>query len=58
VIALAVIFHLTIVYHLNIPLFEWLMIVSYVLFIEPEHLAFALTWLRQKFSKQKAVSQA
>lgn len=56
VIAFAVIFHLTIEYHMNIPLFEWLMIVSYVLFIEPEHLALALTWLRKKFYKEKSDS--
>jgi len=56
VIAFAVIFHLTIEYHMNIPLFEWLMIVSYVLFIEPEHLAFALTWLRNKFTKQNVTA--
>ncbi len=58
VIAFAVIFHLTIEYHMNIPLFEWLMIVSYILFFEPEHLACGLTWLRNKFTNRKVTSRA
>jgi hypothetical protein len=39
VIGLAVIFHLTIDYHMNIPFFEYLMIVSYILFVVPKDLA-------------------
>lgn len=56
VIAAAVCFHLTIEYHMNIPIFEWLMISSYVLFIEPRHLARAFTWLRRKLARRANVA--
>ncbi len=49
VIAMAVIFHITIDWSMNIPLFEWLMIVSYVLFIDNQDLARLLTSMRNKF---------
>jgi len=48
VIAMAVIFHLTIDWTMNIPLFEYLMIISYVLFIDNHDLARMLTSLRKK----------
>jgi hypothetical protein len=52
VLAAAVAFHLTIEYHMNIPFFEWLMIVSYVLFVYPTDLA---RWLR--FAKSRLVKK-
>lgn len=45
----AIFFHLTIEYHMNIPQFEFLMIYSYILFVEPEHIAKALCLFRDKF---------
>ena len=56
VIAAAVCFHLTIDYHMNIPFFEWLMIISYVLFIEPKDLAWVLRIARARL-QGKAVSK-
>jgi len=51
VLAGAVIFHLAIDYHMNIPFFEWLMITSYVLFIYPEDLARFLRFVQALLSK-------
>lgn len=51
VIACAIIFHLIIDLHMNIPLFEWEMIISYVLFIEAKHLERALVYIREKLKK-------
>ncbi|MBI5172854.1 MAG: HTTM domain-containing protein [Candidatus Melainabacteria bacterium] len=49
VIALAIVFHLTIDLHMNIPLFEWIMMFSYVLFIDNQDLQKGLLRIRQKF---------
>jgi hypothetical protein len=53
VIAAAICFHLTIEYHMNIPLFEWLMIASYVLFIDAKDLARFFKWLHNKVVQKK-----
>jgi hypothetical protein len=43
---LGVLFHLSIEYALNIPMFEWDILSGYVLFIDPADLARASRWLR------------
>lgn len=55
IIIIAIIFHLTIDLHMNIPLFEWMMIASYSLYVyEPDmrHIVMAITnrlpWLKSK----------
>jgi len=58
VIALAVAFHLTIDYHMNIPFFEYLMISSYVLFIYPQDLAWFLRLVAARLNKNKTASKA
>lgn len=55
VIVLAVFFHLMIDLHMNIPLFEWIMIFSYVLFIDSEDLRRFLLWGRSKLLPEKEV---
>lgn len=42
----AIFFHLMIEYHMNIPQFEFLMIYSYLLFVEDKYVAKALVWFR------------
>ncbi|MBS1997800.1 MAG: HTTM domain-containing protein [Cyanobacteria bacterium SZAS LIN-2] len=53
VLAGAVIFHLVIDYHMNIPFFEYLMIASYVLFIYPEDLARFLRFINKRLGKNQ-----
>jgi hypothetical protein len=53
VLACGVIFHLTIDYHMNIPFFEYLMIVSYVLFIDPKDLARGLRLIQGRLGKKE-----
>jgi hypothetical protein len=48
VLLLGVLLHLTLEYSLNIPLFQWVMLSSYVLFIEPADLTRFWRWLRDK----------
>jgi hypothetical protein len=45
-LALGLLFHLTLEYSLNIPLFEWDVLSAYVLFIDPEDLARAWRWVQ------------
>lgn len=54
VIALAVMFHLIIDLHMNIPLFEWLMIVSYILFIDAKDIERLLQLIKNCYGRQKA----
>ena len=46
VLSLGVLFHLWLEYSLNIPMFEWDVLAAYVLFIEPEDLTHAWSWIR------------
>lgn len=45
---LGLLFHLTIEYALNIPMFEWDILSGYVLFVDPADLARAGRWLRAR----------
>jgi Vitamin K-dependent gamma-carboxylase len=44
-LALGVLFHLTLEYSLNLPMFQWDVLTAYVLFIDPADLERALNWL-------------
>lgn len=50
ILALGVLFHLTLEYWLNIPLFEWEILSAYVLFIDPRDFEGAITRLRRTLS--------
>jgi len=43
--------HLGIEYAMNIPLFEWMIVATYVNFIYPEDLSRTLTWTRNRLDK-------
>jgi hypothetical protein len=47
-LAMGIIFHLCLEYSLNVPTFQWDVLTAYVLFVEPEDLARAGTWLRRR----------
>jgi hypothetical protein len=50
---LGLMFHLTLEYALNIPMFQWDVLSAYVLFIEPADLTRAGHWLRVRLSIAK-----
>ncbi|HXQ38797.1 MAG TPA: HTTM domain-containing protein [Anaerolineales bacterium] len=52
ILALGVFFHLWLEYSLNIPMFEWDVLAAYVLFIEPDDLARAWSWIRGRSAVQ------
>jgi Vitamin K-dependent gamma-carboxylase len=43
--------HLGIEYSMNIPLFEWIMVATYINFVEPEDLSRTWNWVRGLFMK-------
>jgi hypothetical protein len=47
VLAFGVVFHLTIEYSLNVPLFEWEIMSAYVLFVDADDLMRAGRWIRE-----------
>ncbi len=47
-LALGVFFHLCLEYSLNVPTFQWDVLVAYVLFIDPEDLVRAGEWMRRR----------
>lgn len=55
VIIMGIALHLGIEYTMNLPMFEWLFIASYLLFIYPEHLSRAMdavkNWIHTKIAK-------
>jgi Vitamin K-dependent gamma-carboxylase len=48
ILLLGVCLHLSIEYSMNIPLFQWIMMSSYVTFIDPADLSRAWGWLRRR----------
>jgi hypothetical protein len=48
VLLVGVLFHLYLEYALNVPLFQWIVLSAYVLFIDPEDLERAWSWLRDR----------
>ncbi len=45
---MGVLLHLSLEYSLNIPLFQWIILATYVNFIEPADLAKAWNWIRTR----------
>lgn len=58
ILAVTAALHLTIDYSMNIPQFQYFMLSSYILFIEPEHLKIAWQWLKKTFGNRIASSPA
>jgi hypothetical protein len=62
VIALGICLHVSIDWCMSIPAFEWLMIVSFILFVDPEHIDRAVEiskyWLRKTFKLKAATAPA
>lgn len=52
VLGAGVVLHLGIEWSMNIPVFEWLMIFSYVLFVEPDHVEAAVARIKRAFTGQ------
>lgn len=50
VLAVGVVLHLALEYSMNVPLFQWIMLSSFVLFILPEDLQRIWNWIRQRVS--------
>lgn len=47
-LAIGLALHLTLEYSMNVPLFQWIILSTYVTFIEPEDLARAWRWVRAR----------
>ena len=47
-LALGLIFHLFLEYSLNLPMFEWDVIIAYIVFVEPADLARSWNWIRNR----------
>ena len=48
VLMLGLLFHLSLEYSLNIPLFQWDILSAYILFIDPADITRAWDWLRTR----------
>jgi hypothetical protein len=48
VLTLGLLFHLSLEYSLNIPLFQWDILSAYILFIDPADITRAWDWLRTR----------
>lgn len=46
-----ILFHLTLEYALNIPMFQWDILAGYILFVDPAHLERASEWARKIFAR-------
>ena len=57
VLLTGVLLHLGIEYSMNIPLFAFIMISAYILFVEPEHLARACEWCKAKLNRSTGFEQ-
>lgn len=55
---LGLLFHLSIEYALNAPMFEWDVLAVYVLFIDPADLERVLNGFRQRWSRSKVVQES
>ena len=50
VLGAGVLLHLTLEYSMNVPLFQWIMLSTFVLFIDPEDLSLSWNWLSQRIA--------
>ncbi|HEY3988880.1 MAG TPA: HTTM domain-containing protein [Acidobacteriaceae bacterium] len=55
---LGLLFHLTLEYALNLPMFEWDILAAYVLFIEPADIDRVWSFIRQRWARRSGVSKA
>jgi len=53
VLAAGVLLHLGIEWSMNIPLFEWIFIATYITFVEPAHLDRSWQWLRRRLHRRR-----
>ncbi len=52
-LALGVLFHLTLEYSLNIPMFQWDILSAYILFVDPDDARRARNWIRQRLPSKE-----
>jgi hypothetical protein len=52
ILLLGLCLHLSIEYSMNVPLFQWIILAGYVMFIDPADLSRASAWLRQRVAKR------
>jgi len=50
-LACGLIFHLWLEYSINVPMFQWDVLTAYILFIEPEDLSRAWSWIRERVAR-------
>lgn len=53
-LAMGILFHLCLEYSLNVPTFQWDVLIAYVLFVNPEDLARADRWIRSRAAQRFA----
>ncbi len=53
---LGLLFHLTLEYSLNIPMFQWDVLAAYVLFVDPADLTRAGNWIRSRWRAEQALA--
>jgi Vitamin K-dependent gamma-carboxylase len=52
-LTLGVLFHLSLEYSLNIPLFQWDILSAYILFVDPEDMSRAWDWMRRRTGQDR-----
>lgn len=55
-LALGLMFHLSLEYSLNIPLFQWDILSAYILFVDPEDMNRAGSWVRRRTGRRPEIS--
>jgi len=53
-LALGLLFHLSLEYSLNIPMFQWDILSAYILFVDPADITRAWDWIRRRAFVKKA----
>ncbi len=57
-LALGLLFHLSLEYSLNIPMFQWDVLSAYILFVDPADITRACEWIRRRTSGKSGKSLA
>jgi hypothetical protein len=55
---LGLLFHLSLEYALNLPMFEWDILAAYVLFVDPADLERVWRAIHQRWTRSRGVSRA
>jgi hypothetical protein len=58
ILALGLIFHLYLEYSLNVPMFQWVVLSAYVLFIDPADLERVWNWIRNRIATSPLKAQS